>query len=467
MSDVDRGVTGRQIRHFWTPLVLTSLLMTLSGPLLNVAIGRASDPTLEFAGFWVAFTVMLFIQSASLALQQVTVALGDSGETLRRLAVSGLLLGLAASLTILAVALTPLGGFVFQVLIPTSARVGDLARTVLAHLAPVPILIAVRDLATGVAIRERRTTLVAVSSMVRVVVLAAVVGAVVMIGPGARAAATAFVIGIAVESAWIIAATHPCWGSRLRVRTDFARGVSYLGILRVATPLAVATLVWTAVRPVVSAILGRLPDSELAQASFGVVLPILLVTCSPLWGFHNVSLVLPKDRNDLRRVIASAAGITILFALGIGLVTLTPLKLLVLRLGFDLSPEMERVVAPALGWLTLAPFFLTARALAQGLLMKSGRTGVMLIVSPIKLVLMVVIGLAAVTRIPPPDGAALAILLVMGGDLLDALILGLLVRRLIARGLLFREPSRPAAEPEGSATQMPWALPPPSLEHNG
>ncbi len=469
MSGNGQAITGRQIRRFWTPLVLTSLLMALAGPVLNAAIGRAADPTLELAGFWVAFTVMLFVQSASLVIQQVTVALADSGETLRRLAVSALLLGLVASLALLVIAWTPLGAFVFQAVIPTTPRVAELARTVLALLIPVPTLIAIRDLGAGLAIREHRTRLVAISTMVRLVALAAVVATVGTIGPGpgARAGAAAFVIGIAIEAAFILAATHRTWGPRLRDHDRASSAVPYGGILRVALPLAVATFVWTAVRPVLSAILGRLPDSELAQASFGIVLPILMVTCSPLWGFHNVSLVLPRDRDDLRRVIGSAAWITLVFALGIGLVTLTPLRSLVLRLGFDLSPAMERAVVPALGWMTLAPLFLTARALAQGLLVRSRRTGVMLIVSPIKLLLMIAVGTAVVSRAPHANGAALAILLIIGGDLFDALILGLLVHRLIARGLLFRESPRAVPLAETPASGMPWALPSPSLENNG
>ena len=370
-----------------------------------------------------------------------------------------------ASLALLAVAWTPLGAFVFHTLIPTTPRVAELARWVLAQLAVVPILTAIRDLGVGIAIREHRTRLVAVSTTVRVVTLALVVGAAGAIGPGpgARAAALALVIGIALESAFILAATRRWWGPGLRERSGATSAVSYLGILRMAMPLAVATLVWTAVRPVLSAILGRLPDSELAQASFGIVLPIFMVSCSPLWGFHNVSLVLPRDRDDLRRVIGAAARTALLFSLGIALVTLTPLHRLVLRLGFDLSPAMERAVVPALGWMTLAPLFLTARALGQGLLVRARRTGAMSIVSPIKLLLMIAIGLAVATRFPHADGASLAILLIMGGDLFDALILGLLVHRLIVRGLLFRAPSRRAAATSGSVTGLSWSLPASSL----
>jgi Na+-driven multidrug efflux pump len=374
-----------------------------------------------------------------------------------------LLLGLAATTMILAVAQTSLGGVVFHAMIPTTTRVSELARAVLTQLAPVPILVAVRDVALGLAIRERRTTLVAASTMVRIVVLSGVVAVVVLLGTGsgARAAAWALVSGIAVETWFVLARTHPAWRTRLRRRGRRPSGVSYGGIARIAAPLAVAAMAWTAVRPVVSAILGRLPDSELAQAGFGVVLPILMVSCSPLWGLHHVSLVLPKDRADLGRVIRFAAAVTAVVAAGIGVVTLTPLKLVVLRLGFGLSPEMERVVAPALCWMVLAPFFLTARAVAQGLLIKARRTGIMLVVSPIKLALMVAIGHAVVSRSPAPDGVTLAIALVMGGDLFDAVIFGLLARRLVDRGLIFQ------VRPRSMTAGLDWPAARPALGGDG
>jgi hypothetical protein len=462
-SDHD-PLTGRQIRRFWAPLVLTSTAMTLAGPVLNVALGRAAQPTLELAGFWVAFSVMLLIQSASLVLQQVTVVLADAGAALRRLVAAALLLGALATSFMLTVALTPLGDVVLGGWIPTSARVAALARIVLLQLAPIPTLVALREVAAGLAIRERRTTLVAVSSAVRLLVIGALVAAAVTGGrvAGARTAAWALVTAVALETVFILVATAPLWKATWQRRPGKA-SVSRREILRVATPLLVAGLSWTAVRPVVNAVLGHLPDSDLAQASFGVVLPILLLSGSLLWGFHNVSLVLPCDRLELRRVVRFAAGTATLVAMGIGVVVLTPIQHHVLLTGFRLSPEMEREVAPALGWLVLAPFFLTARAVAQGLLMKARRTGIMLGVSPLKLGLMLLVGLAAAGGESVPNAATLAVLLIMGGDLFDAVIYGVLAGRLIDRGLVFRTPHTPTPSAASPPIAMAWPIVHPSL----
>ena len=60
----------REILRFYFPLVLNSQMMTLSGPIINLAVGRASDAKLELAAYWIGFTILLFIESPCLTIQQ-------------------------------------------------------------------------------------------------------------------------------------------------------------------------------------------------------------------------------------------------------------------------------------------------------------------------------------------------------------------------------------------------------------
>lgn len=436
--DRETGLSRRGILRFYRPLVLTSQLVTLSGPLLNIALGRAADPKLDLAAFWIAFTVVSFLEAPCLVVQQTALAVAPRGS-LRRLVAGALGAGAAASLLVLALGRTALGEGVFPGLIPTTARVADLARSVLIALAPLPLLIAIRGLGSAVAVGAHRTDLVGAATAVRLVVIAGGVGAAVATrhGVGVPAACATLVVGVALETAFIVIATWPRWRGRLGAQADGASDWSE--IARVAGPLAVSTMMWTFLRPAIHSILGRLPDPELAQASFGVIQPIVLVACSPSWALQDVSLVLTRRRADLERVLRFAAGVAALFTAIVGLVVLTPLKVLVLRLGFDLSPELENAVAPALALLAIEPTVLAARAVAQGLLTRARRTGVFLILSPAKIVLTLVVGLAVVTARPNVAGAWLALGLVIGGDLFDALLYGLKVRRVIADEEMFRD----------------------------
>ncbi len=442
-----RPLSARGILPFYTPLGLNAVLMTLAGPVLNVALGHAHDPTLHLAAFWIAFTIVLFAQSACQALQQVTVALLGGRDSPATLAASALVAGLGAAVVVLIVARTPFGDVLFHRLIPTSAPVAQLAREVLARLAPIPVLVALRGVACGVAVVARRTTLLATATMVRIIALSAAVAVLGRTGPGALVAATAVLVGVVLETAFTMAATFPFWRHRLWGPPANAPRIAYRDVARMGVPLALAALLWTLTRPLANAILGGLPDPNLAQASFGVLQSIVWITCAPLWAFLEVTLVLPERHADLQGTLRLAAGTSLAFAAAIALLTLTPLRHLVLQLGFDLSPELERAVAPALALVVLGPFLLSARAIAQALLMRARRTGSLLVLAPVKILLMIAFGTAIVAARPDVNGATLAIGLVLGCDLTDAVLYGLAARRALARGLVFSAGRPPLALP--------------------
>jgi hypothetical protein len=435
-----KPVSHADIFRFYLPLVLTSQMMTLSGPVINLGVGRSEDPTLNFAGYWLGFAVVLFLESPCLVVQQVAAALVGGFQSLRRLFLTSVLAGIVASLAILAVSSTAAGDVLFRTFIPTTDRVAELARRVMAIQAPIPILVCIRGVANGLAIRERRTPLVARATLVRIVILSTIVAAAVWLhnGSGAIAGAWALTTGIACEAATVVAGTFPFVRWRYRRRRTAEGELTYSLIFKVAAPLIVAGVVWTITRPVINAVVGLLPDPELAQAGFGVILPLILVTCSPLWTLQNVSLVLPETRADLRQVIRFSAAAALIFTVGILALALSPVSDLVLRRGFGLSPRLEADVRPAVYLIAIEPVLLTARAYSQGLLMKARRTEAFLVFSPIKIGLIAGAGFLAAHRFPEVSGTLLGTALFLGGDLLDAFVYNWKVRELLREGVLLR-----------------------------
>jgi hypothetical protein len=214
-------------------------------------------------------------------------------------------------------------------------------------------------------------------------------------------------------------------------------------VLRLALPLAAASLVWTSARPLVGAVLGRLADPDLALAGFGVVFPILMFTCAPLWAFLDVAIVLPRTPADLRMVVRFALLTSLAFTAGIAALTLAPAGGLAPGTGRALPPGLARSAVPALGLIALEPLVLTARALAQGLLVRGGRGGTVLALAPVKLVFMLVAGLLAARAAPHANGAVLATALFIGGDAIDAVLLAGVAIRL--RSTLYQ--TQPAVAP--------------------
>jgi hypothetical protein len=69
-----------------------------------VALARGEDPTLALAGFWIAFTVVLFLESGCLVVQQVTLALASRPGALPRLVIAAAAVGAAAAAAAFALA---------------------------------------------------------------------------------------------------------------------------------------------------------------------------------------------------------------------------------------------------------------------------------------------------------------------------------------------------------------------------
>jgi len=434
-----KPVSHKEILRFYLPLLLTSQMMTLSGPLINVAVGRAADPKLDLAGYWIGFSILMFIESPCLITQQVTATLASGYRSLRRIFICSLAVGVAASATVLLVSLTPLRDIVFIDLIHTTPRVAERGARVLLLLTPLPILIAIRGVGNGLAILEKKTLLIARATAARVIVLATVVGTVVAFrtGSGALAGAGALLTGLLVETTLVMIAVLPFVHKRRRDQEDDKTHLSFTELFNVAMPLSVAAFVWTISRPIVNGILGRLDNPVLAQAGFGVVAPIVLLTCSPLWALQNVSLILVRKKSDLVRVLRFSVMLALFFSITITLLVVTPIRRIILEHAFSLTPEMVLVTTPALFLIAFEPFFLGSRSIAQGLLMQAKKTSVIGNVSLIKLVIILAVGAWFIAYRPGVNGTLLGTALFIGGDLVDAFFCSIKARSFVRDGTLF------------------------------
>ncbi|HEU5163466.1 MAG TPA: hypothetical protein VFV54_10000, partial [Thermoanaerobaculia bacterium] len=105
----------RDIGRFYFPLALTSVLSMAMGPVVTFGLGRARAP-IESLAVWpvIGATAFLF-RSGGVAFQEVGIALtGARRENARLVRATGGWLGLAASLALAALALTPLHEVWFQ-----------------------------------------------------------------------------------------------------------------------------------------------------------------------------------------------------------------------------------------------------------------------------------------------------------------------------------------------------------------
>ncbi len=406
------------IARFHGPLVANALLLTLLGPAVNGLLLRSADPPSALGAFWSAYALAFALASWCAVMQQVG-AIAPPASTRTALPGAALLLGGTASLGLFALASAPAARGALAALLPRDPQLVAHACSALRTLAALPLLVALRGVAFGMAVRARRTALPFLVTATRLAAIAAL-AALPWRSPDAELAARVLVAALAIEALVAFALT------RTGRRADDARdGHADWGARRavaLALPLVASALGWTLARPLVHAVIARAAGGSLALAGFGVVLPAALIACAPAWAMLDVVLVLPRTPADLRRVALAAAAWASVATLVLALPIALPAARAGLFAGQRLSSPLAAIVTPALPWLLPLPFLVTARAIGQGLLVRVGRARALLVQAPLKLALMAGTAALVLRAAPAANGVVLGCVLLLVGELADTVV---------------------------------------------
>lgn len=436
----------RQIFAFYWPLVLTSQMMTVAHPIINAGLGRSGDAIVQLAAYGVGFGLAVFLNSPLFPFQQLVAAMGTGPRARRDLIVKGLSLGLVIGGIDLVLALTPAGDLVFGRLMGSTPAVTALAKGILLVQAPIPLLLPLRALAWGMVLRHRATVIISQATGLRLVLVAAVVFG--LMGRGGWPPAV--VGGAAMTVAVLVETLYSGWRAWRLVRRGAAgidgdrdERVGWRPFFAFSGPLMVSTVTWSAMRPLLNAVMGRTADPDLAQGGLGFVFPLLVLMSSPLWALQNTTLVLLRDRHDLRKLARFAGAVIGLFVVLVAAWVWTPLRGVLLRDVFSLPADKAAYVAAALLLIPYQPLTMGLRSLSQGFLMNRRRTGVIAAGSLLKGLVLVVPGFALVAWNPALNGALLATALILAGDTVETAVVAWRARRLHRE--LMAEADRPVA----------------------
>ncbi len=445
----------RQILEFYLPLVLTSQMMTLSTPLINLRLSRTGDPQLEFAAFSVCFGLLVLFNAPMLVSRDVGAGLAESRPRFRRLMRHSLGIGLAISALDLFLGLSPWGATIFTEVLHSTPRVAARAQEVALGLSPLPALVGARGLFSALAMRAHRTRLLTEATAARLICLCAIL----FLSPirGAVVGALALSGGILAETVWIAIRAWPLLQA-LPEEADFVRTeeaatrqhFTNRTIARFAMPLVVSAIAWTALRPVINGILGRTADSEAAQASFGVLHPIVLLAASALWALQATGQILVTDQRSARPFLRFGILATLLFTtLVFGLGWIPPWRDWLLREAFTLPQHLLDYVEPAMRVLFVAPLLLGLRACFKGMILATRRTGIISISAVIDVIGVLTVGTLVLHFWPAVNGAVLGILLVVTAEGIETLVIGRSVSQ--RYGLQRNLPVDPVEDPPSGA----------------
>ena len=388
---------------------------------MHAFLARLGDATITLAAFSIAFAFnTTFSGLMSVEVQAVMSYLTDK-RSFWRIARFYFFIGLVPLVVIEAVALTPLGDWLFGVMMGASPETTRLAKLASAVMGLWIFPNQVRNIATALCMLHRRTLPISYSTIIRLVAQALLLLVLPFWMEGAVAGAASLVLGMGVEAAYMY------WASRGYYADLPAAGgeqVPHRRMWAFSWPLMVTQITENGVSFVINFFLGRLAHPDLALAAFGVVNALGSLVASPLRNLVQTGQALVHSRHDMQVMLRFAHRVTLVYVALVGILFFTPLREGILSGVMGLPPTLASYATPGVRMILFVVVFWGYASLFRGLLSAMRRTGWIAAGAGVRLVVVTAVG--SVTLIAPDlNGAAVGIAAIGAAFLTEVVILGL------------------------------------------
>lgn len=200
-------LTVRQIADFFWPVALTSLMFSLSRPILYSFLGRLPDPAPVIAAMRVGFDFGLIFHNLLNQFRHLFATFGkDDLPGLRRFMAK---VTCGSVTAMLLVVLTPLSQVVLRDVIGVTGNVLAMSRQVLLVMCLLPILVAFRNYFHGLAMIDRKTGPMGAGAVVRNIATYAASAALLALGWLNPMTATAVLVVGFLGEALVVIFWHP------------------------------------------------------------------------------------------------------------------------------------------------------------------------------------------------------------------------------------------------------------------
>ncbi|PLX94397.1 MAG: hypothetical protein C0620_06090 [Desulfuromonas sp.] len=295
-TDSQRPIlTMKEISWFFFPLVLNVQLMSVSHSIINAALARVDDFVIALASFSVAMVVHLLFASPSYQNHTITIAIVRGKRSFRSMILCVVLIAIYVSTMLNLIAHTSLGDVLLRTILGVSPPVADGAKRVLALMALLPFFTGFRGFFQGLVIRARRTNLVSLATGIRIGALFfwLYIGQQWFNGPELGAFGLLMCIVVETTMMGLFA-----WRCHVPFTDNHEKTTGE--ILRFALPVAFSSGLQQTIPVVINAIISRLPDANLALASFGVIRALLFMLAGPMRNLQQAYLTLINQPEDYR-----------------------------------------------------------------------------------------------------------------------------------------------------------------------
>ncbi len=365
------ALTNAKIFRFFTPLALSWIFMSVEGPVSVAIISRLPSPEISTAAFQVMMGLAMWIESPVIDLLSTSTTLSRSRSNYVQISRFVWYLISAVTLVHAAVVLTPLYWVVSEHIIGVRHEIAATARLGLGLMLPWSGFIGWRRYLQGILIRFGNTKMVGYGTLVRVITIVLVSGALFFTTelPGIQIAGTALVSSVAAEAMFI----H--WASRATIRGAFppleedeSPPLEMRKLVKFHLPLTATTMLMLMGGPIVSAALSRVPDSVAQLAAFQVASTLIWLMRTTVYALPETVIALYRDEQTavaLRR-FCTLVGV---FASGTMLVIwLTGLDMVFFARVLGAKPELIGLAHIAVIAAVLTPLIGAMQSYLRGML---------------------------------------------------------------------------------------------------
>jgi progressive ankylosis protein len=415
-----QALTVRVAVVFFLPLIISTELHQLSHSLVHAFLARLGDATITLAAFSIAFAFNTTSSGAVSVQVQAALSYITDKRSFWRISRFYFLFALFPFCFIEAVALTPIGDWVFGVLIGASPEATRLAKLASAVMGLWIFPNQIRNMATALCMMHRRTLPISYSTIIRLVSQALMLLVLPFWMEGAVAGAASLVGCMAVEAIYMYWVSRGYYDA---LPAEDGEQVSYRHMWRFSWPLMVTQISENGVPFVINFFLGRLANPDLALAAFGVVNALKSLVASPLRNMAQTAQALVHSRQDMQVMLRFANRVTVVYVLLVAVLFYTPMREVILSGIMGLPETLNAYATPGVQMTLLVVIAWGYASLFRGMLAAMRRTGAIAASAVMRLVVVTIVG--SVTLVSPTlNGAAVGVAAVGAAFLTEALILG-------------------------------------------
>ncbi|UCF10050.1 MAG: hypothetical protein JSW65_08330 [Candidatus Bipolaricaulota bacterium] len=373
----DNPITARRVLSVWWPLAASWLLMAIEGPAISAVVARLVDPEIHLAAYGgVVFPLSLFVEAPIIMLLAASTALSRDLPSYRK--IRSFMHITSAALTVLhaLVAFTPLFDAVVVGVIDPPPEVVSPARLGLMIMLPWTWTIAYRRFNQGVLIRHGHSLVVGVGTAIRLAANGTVLAVGYALGsvPGIAVAAGATIAGVCAEALFVALRVRPVLRRQMPATTPGEPSLTLRAFLRFYIPLSLTSLILLGARPIVSAMVSRMPEALASLAVLPVVTSVTFLLRSFGVSYNEVVVALIGRRGSAATLRRFALILGTITSAALMVIAVTPLSRAWFGRVMGLSTELTALARVAVLFALPLPVCSAAQSWYQGTILHGRRT---------------------------------------------------------------------------------------------